>query len=530
MKKSDFIIRNRIQEAINKHRDDFPLWVKDKTNISLRPTQVLHAEELMLHPKSNMIAPPRFGKTLIVELVDLYDSAINPFEDGRIWAPKEDQAKESLKYQIEAIEMSPILSAFVAREQGKRKISSKGYKFINGSNWRAFGIYGNFEGQNATIIRLEEYDDLDEDIVKNRVMPRGSAANRNGLPTRIRITGTIQAGKGNIYQAFKNPAYFNCSLFEVTVGLLYGYYDKDIIDQARNDLTKDEFLRIWMLVFTEAKNFIQDRWVRMAIEKGIRLNYDLIDPYELTDTYQAQGVVYGGLDMGDSGESKTASKYVAQFIESVGNKYYLWLGGKEWDATENPKVVQSEYADLCEIYGARFGTGDALKSDMIRDINQALYSKRLIRTNVDLFPTHSKSSWPDWDFSPVWNTGEFKWLHGVALQKDFELGNIIFPYVDKSDDRPIAKFLIKTKSVLANIKSYKKSPTQKYPTLEAINKVLGDDHFDALVMAKAASMLKYRPTLDLSQISTSGHRTFQGDSMRTQIDRDLYDIQRGNKF
>jgi hypothetical protein len=90
---------------------------------------------------------------------------------------------------------------------------------VNRSCWNIHGIWGEFEGVNATIIRGEEYDDLDVERFEQRVIPRGGAKNVNGKPTRIRLTGTIQESKGNIYHADYGKKYYICQKFNVELGI-----------------------------------------------------------------------------------------------------------------------------------------------------------------------------------------------------------------------------------------------------------------------------------------------------------------------
>jgi hypothetical protein len=514
MKKSDLIIRNRVETAIREYMDPV-LWAKNVLNLELRTTQKVHIQEIMAHNHVLDVLPPRFGKTVEMEFVNLYETATTPWEDGRIWGPKEDQAKESLKYQTEWIENSPILRRYVARKNGKRQISTTGYTFMNASNWKAFGIYSNFEGENATIIRGEEFDDMDMEVWNTRVLQRGGAANRNNKPTRIRLTGTIQAGKGNIFQADADPTYFTMTKWDVFVGLELGYYDNATIQKIHDTLTEDEWKRIYLLQYTEAKNFIHEQWVRNCIQAGLKLEWAGISPDD-NESYTPHGVVYAGLDMGDSGEKKSSSYYSAQFIEAIGDKR-LWLGGRRWKPTEDPQKVKKEFVDLWRFYHASYGMGDALKADMVRDINKMLYAERLINTNPDNFEAHSQADWKKWDFPPVWNTAEFKWQNGYALAKMLEETNLVLPYFNKHDTSPHARV---GKSLIQNLKNIKaeRKGTAKYPKISFIKALIGDDDFDGLVMACASSFMHSHPVVDLSRLKTTGQNRVVSHDFKPDID------------
>lgn len=503
LKASDLQAKLRIDEALQRHKDDIVLWVKDKTNISLRPTQIFHIQEIFSHSSIVDILPPRFGKTVEVELANLYESALNPWEDGRIWAPKEDQAKESLKIQVENIESSPILRQYISRKSGKRQLSTTGYQFLNGSNWKVFGIYANFEGENATIIRGEEFDDIDIDIWNTRVLPRGGAANRNGLPTRIRLTGTIQEGKGNLYQADNDSGYHTLTKWDVNVGLKLGFYDDATILKIRETLSEDEWKRIYLLEYTEAKNFIHEGWLRGCEKRAMAAGWE---GHAFPDggEYSGQGVVVAGLDMGSSGTGRASSHYSAQFLEVIGETV-VYLGGKRWRPAENPDVVKRDFVRMWGFYGAKYGYGDALKADLVRDINRMLYSERLIRTNPDAFEQHSQADWKRYDFAPVWNTSEFKWQNGYALAKNIELGQFVVPMGSS------------IRSQLLNIRE-DRTVKGRYPRLIYIKPEIGDDDFDALVMAKACALARIQAPVKYEKLSTQGGRILSGERLALETD------------
>jgi len=479
MKKSHIKLANRAEKEIKKFVDNNYLWLKHICNFECRPPQVVWADEIEKNPYIVIMAPPRFGKTNLVELMCLKDTATHPWEEGRTWAPKEDQAKNSLKYQLSAIENSEVLSAYIAVRDGKRQKSTKHYEFWNGSNWKIFGQNSNFEGENATIIRAEEFDDMDWDIWTKRIIERGSAKNRNGLPTRIRITGTIQEGKGNMYRVVEDPEYYTATLFDVYDGLALGIYDEKLIEHAKKQTSPEDWLRIYLLKFTEAKNYLWEKWIRHAQKRSIEINYEGV-PYEPGGRYDAQGRVVAGLDMGHSGESKTASYYSFQVWEIIGNTA-VWLNGKRWPPTANTKQIKEEVIAWWDFYRIDYAYGDALKADMIADINDMLYAERLISVDRSAFPENSPSNWKNWVFSPVWNTGQTKWNGAQILQSKLRNGEMIIPYFAKDDDGDTAKA---ARSLVANFKNIKQGKSNaRYGILEPIKPEIGDDDFDASWMA-----------------------------------------------
>jgi len=479
MKNTQIKLINRAEEAVMHYAGDPILWLKDKCDFDPRPTQAVQIREILSHSSILDLAPPRFGKTVEVEMACLYETATTPYEDYRIWAPKEQQAVNSLRYQTDAIENSPILNAWVAVKKGKKQLSTTSYEFWNHSSAKAFGINSNFEGENATIIRGEEFDDMDYEVWKNRVLHRGAGANRNGKPTRLRITGTLQAGRGNIYTISKDPQFHNLRAFDVYDGLALNYYDEDYVRSVRITLTNDEWLRIYLLKFTEAKTFIRKKHIMIAQQLANRISWQGAT-YQPGEQYKPTGHVYGSLDMGHAGEKKGSSNYSAQFIEVIGDTI-LYLGGKRWKPTEDTNKIKREYCDLWEFYGARDGYGDALKADVIADINDMLYARRLISVDRKQFADNTQANWGHWSFAPRWNTGQAKWQWAEGIRNKLEAGNILIPYFDQQESHPMAMSVHNLKQNLLNVRIEKTQAN--YPRIGYIDPIIGDDDFDSFCMA-----------------------------------------------
>jgi len=520
MKASQIRVRNQAEQAVMRYAADPLLWLKDVCDFTPRPTQMVNIREILEHSKILDLAPPRFGKTVEVEMAGLYETATTPFEDYRIWAPKYDQAINSLRYQTDAIESSQILSAWIATKKGKRQLSTTSYEFWNRSNAKSFGMSSNFEGENATILRGEEFDDMDLDIWRHRILHRGAGANRNGKPTRIRVTGTIQAGRGNIFQIYEDPSYHNLADLDVYVGLELGYYSPEYIADIKQSLSRDEWERIYLLQFTEAKNFILKPDIMASQQQALRIGWQGVE-YLPGEQYRPQGQVFAGLDMGHSGEKKGSSHYSAQFIEQIGETI-MWLGGKRWKPTADTNQVKREFVDLWEFYGAGEGYGDALKPDLIADINDMLYERHLIRTDRQQFPENSQSNWNHWDFAPRWNTGLNKWDWASNLRNKFEAGKILLPYFDRQETHPHAMAVHHLIQNLLNVRIEKTGA--RYPSLGYIKKEIGDDDFDSLAMAAGCAHDRAVAQIDLSDIATTGRRQIQTPrrSIATELQANLH--------
>ncbi|MCK5740128.1 hypothetical protein KAH55_13145 [bacterium] len=465
--------------------------------------QSVWAEEVLENPFYLLVAPPRMGKTRLIEMICLYQAATNPREDGRTWARKESQAANSLAYQREAIERSQILWNYLALQKGKRVLSSMRYRFVNGSDWKVFGIMSEFEGENASIIRLEEFDDLDIIRVDERVLPRGSAANENGQPTRIYVTGTIQEAKGNMYQYdVHDNTYRVGTKFNVDVGLRLGYYDEAIIGKALETLTKEAYERIYLLKYVSGRNFIWEERLDACQRRAATLKYEGVE-FQPGGKYQPMGHVFCGMDMGHSGTSSTASVYSLQVFEQIGDQV-LWLNGCIWPSTTEPEVLIRDVTEWWYYYKIEGGYADALKASLVSMMNDRLYDERLISVDRQKFPENAAGNWNQWSFSPRWNTGQAKWAWASTLRNKIDRQKLIVPRFDAKDDRQIALAGRRLKENLLNVRE-NNDTHGKYPKLEPINPKLGDDDFDAATMALGCINDRAPGVVDLTALGSGGN-------------------------
>jgi len=384
-----------------------------------------------------------------------------------------------LRYQLSAIKNSEILWAYLDWDGGKRQYSSTRYRFVNKSQWNIHGIWGEFEGVNATIIRGEEFDDLDIERFEQRVIPRGGAKNRNGKPTRIRLTGTIQESKGNIYNADLGEKYYVCQKFGVDIGIALGFYDERIIRIAQENLTEEAYRRIYQLEYTAGRNFIWEEKLEYCQSLAKAKGWEGVE-FSPGGRYDPTGRVFCGFDCGASGSSDTASVYSLQVYEAIGDTI-IWLNGKNWPGTTDPNTLISDMVDWWYFYRIERGYGDALKADLIAAMNDALYDNRLTATDRLRASENSATNWDTWDFSPKWNTGRAKYLWGGILKNKIERGKCIIPRFDAKDERAIAQA---GRLLCARLLNVRENTDTKgaYPKLEYINPKLKDDDFDASIM------------------------------------------------
>jgi len=511
MNKVQTRLANQAEKEIVRYKDDLVLWFKHVCNVTLRGPQLLWLEEVMDNSFYLCMAPPRMGKTFLIEMADLYDCATTPMEDGRIWGPKESQAMDSLRYQLNVIKGSEILWNYLDWESGKRMFSSTRYQFVNKSNFKTFGIYGEFEGVNATIIRGEEFDDLDIERFENRVIPRGGAKNANGKPTRVRLTGTIQEAKGNIFTYDTNGMCTVGTKIPVEIGLDLGFYDEKILEIAQENLTEEEYDRIYRLQYTSGRNFIWEDYLEKCQHLAKEKMWEGVE-FVPGGRYNPTGQVFCGFDCGHAGEGKQRSVYSLQIYEVIG-KYVLWLYGKNWDPTISPDVLMAEMVDYWYFYQIKFGYGDALKCDLIAQMNDTLYDERLISTDRQKDPENKPSNWVKWDFSPQGNTGKNKWIWAGILKNKIEKLNVLIPKFGAKDDRPIATA---GKLMCSRSLNVREAPTKSsYPKLECINPKLGDDDFDASIMAFGCINDRIGLNVNMALLGSTGQTSKMGGIRKT---------------
>lgn len=516
---------NRLNEAIQKYADNTVLWIKDKTGKDADPWQVIEIHEIEEHPNVLVVWPPRFGKTWGMEKVNLKELACNPGENLMIFAPKQDQANNALREHLDSIESSEILKNFIAWRRGKRQLSETKYEFWNGSRAKTFGILGHFDSEEASIIRGEEWDDIDPDTWRNRVIARGGRKNKSGLPTRYRLSGTIQEGKGNMFRTENEGIYHVVTKFDVYDGLALGIYDENAIGIARREMTDDEWLRVYLLRYTEAKNFIWESYLRECIKYAMEIGWGGIE-YIPGKEYHPRGTVYAGLDCGHSGQKKVHSVYRLDLIEVYGDTV-LWLNGKEWESTEDPSLIRRELVDFWEYYQVTAGYGDALKANDIAEMNDALFDRGLVRVDRSKNPENKPSDWDKWDFAPKWNSGKNKYLWGLITKGHIENKKFVLPYFDRRDDRPIAQMARRLERALLNIRIVVNNTS--YPSLEIIKPEIGDDPFDALNMGMACANDRQIIPVDFSEVQSSNKPTVTS-GLRTSVLPDLQGVGKESDF
>lgn len=501
------------------------LWIKDKTGFTAGPHQVIWMYEISENPNILCVEPPRAGKTTCIEAVCMEELFTNSGETELIFGPKQDQASNALKYQLDWIETNKPLKDFVAMRRGKRRLNDTGYELKNGSRAKTFGILGHFDSEEASIIRGEEWDDMDMEIWINRVIARGGKANRSGLPTRFRLSGTIQKGKGNMFQTENSGNYHVVTKFDFYDLLALGWYDENAIAIARKEMTDDEWLRVYLLKYTEAKNYIWESHLNRCLELADERGWQGIE-YKKGGEYRPFGTVYAGFDCGHSGEKKVRSVYRLDLIEMIGETA-LWLNGFEWEPGTDPTKIKEDVRGIWSFYRPAGGYGDALKSNFIAEINDDLFQHGLINVDRSKFPENTPGQWKEWTFAPMWNTGKAKYIWAEITKTKIENMKFLIPNFISKDDRPMANMARRLRRALLNVRM--EVTNASYPSLVIIKKEIGDDPFDALNMAMACANDRQLLPLDFGKIKIADRRLHTAD-LRDSILGQLHHLGKESDF
>ena len=494
----DIQIRNRAEEEIQRYSSSDLLWLKHVCNFTARPQQLMYMAQMDENPFISIVAMQRTGKSRGVDAKVLKWCACNPKEDLRFFAPAVYQARKNLKDTIDLILQSPILLSYIETRLGRKMLSTTHFAFVNGSNGEAFGQDSNLDGVNATIEHCDEFDDMNIEVFKNRILPRAIATNENGMPTRIILSGTIQEEQGNLYAISQDQKFFKPPMFTIYHALEAGLIKRPDFELLKEQLTPDEWIRIALCMYKGGRQFFSRKALRKMQLKGMDMLLRVVEP-EIGRQYETEGEVACGLDMGAQGTQATSSKYSIVFTERVGLwKRYLY--GREWAPTTDPKIIKRDVVELWSFFRPKGGFGDAFDSNLIADINDMLYAEGLTSYSRQREGTeeNTQSNWDKWPFQPIRFTGYQKHWMFKTLRDDISEGRYFTPLIEaEQDDRwdpakakgfvdpaagdkALIKFIVQCKNMRAE-----RAPSGQYYIYSMIKPRLGDDNVDSAAMANA---------------------------------------------
>lgn len=517
-KSSNIKVANIAEQVIQKYKDDPFERVRILYGMELRAFQWEWWFLLDQYPDTLGYCCNRVGKTVVIQLKNLDEKLINSYEEEMIFAPKHDQAVESFKVQYNIIEKenTPI-NAYIKKNAAGKPLFGMGFvQFENKSSAKTFGVTSNFEGENATIQHIDELDDIPPDTLK-RIMGRSIGKNRNGMPTRHRLTGVIW-GKLNIWKYLKEymdgvpDAYFRLPPVNVYMALAAGWLDIKAVRRLRQETTDDEWLRTQCLKFIETRNFIWSVRLRLSQYIGLKWGLSPIPPAPAQHFYKNPcDRVSFGLDMGAQGSGDDASDYSLQVTMSNG-PHRRWVWGKTWPGTEDPEVIISDVCTYWAFFKPDGGFGDRLQANLIAQINDRLYQSGLISVNWRKWGGNEQEHWRKWAkkglLTPINNDGWTKHNFYISLESAIRscmqivklniprANLLVFPQVDRYK----AKHLEHWKELQILIRELENLQAEKmasgyYKISRIVKKIedkelqyndtskLGDDRADALAMS-----------------------------------------------
>jgi len=465
--------------------DDHALWHKHVHNVTLDPMQVLKCIEMDEHRYTVDFSCRRTGKTAVKEMWLLKYLATNRDQELGIVAPREAQSLNNLGYHLEAIRRSSILKAFLAYKSGRQQLADTYYQFSNNSLARAYGIYSQVDGGDLTVASLEEVDDMPRDRLFGRFLLMMGATRRLGASTsatnepRIHITG-VYKGADTLSEIVAGGNYRTLPTVDCHLGVELGILNEEFIDKMRRELSPDEYLRQLLCRNVSAKNLIWERFVRRAMQIGLRSGLDVVEPMP-DETHRKRGLIGFGYDAGGHGEKPESSKHCLVVTEQIG-EWSFFPTVITWPAGADDAAVARDIVALWRYFRPDYALGDAYGIGVITMVNDQLFANQL--TDIDRRAVgdgeSTPSTWPEWAFSPIQFEGLTKHQMAQALRRVFHEGRAVLPYIDDADDSLIDMATIGHRTLVRQLSNIRAVPTTKsYSKYEMVRDTLGDDAFDA---------------------------------------------------
>jgi hypothetical protein len=483
------VLQNAAEVEIQRYRDDHYLWHKHVHNVELDPVQVLKCLEMDQHRNTIDFSCRRTGKTSVKELFHLKDNATNADQALGIVAPREKQSQANLDYHLEAIRRSPILSAYIAQKGGRQQIADTYYQFANRSRAEAYGIMANVDGGDLTAASLEEVDDMPKDRLFSRFLLMLGANRRLGASKesknepQIRITGVFK-GADTLTELVAGGHYHLLPTVNVHLGIEMGILNEQFMLEMREQLSHDEYIRQLLCRNTSSRNLIWERWIRRAIQVGVKARLELAEPIP-GESYKKRGLVGFGYDASGHGEDPDASRHAFVVTEQIGN-FMTFPFAYTWPAGTSDDIVKNDLKAFWRYFNPDAAIGDAYGVGMLTQVNDELFADGL--TSIDRRAVgdgqSTASSWIYWPFAPLRFEGMTKHQMATAVRALFVHSRAAMPYIDdrygRTDEQSVRDMHL-LQHQLANIKA--KPTTKAYPSYQMVQKKLGDDLFDAAMAA-----------------------------------------------
>ena len=499
---------NVAEKEIMRYAGDHAAWHKHVHNVDLDPVQLLKMEQMDKQQQSIDFSCRRTGKTATKELWNLEYLACNADQELGIVAPREAQAQVNLRYHLEAIRRSPLLSAFLFYDRGREQFSDTRFQLANRSRAQSYGIMAQVDGGDLTLASLEEVDDMPRDRLYARFLLMMGSTRRLGASKTsvnkpiIRITGVFK-GADTLADMIASGSYFQLKTVDVYLAMAMGIVNEQFMLQMRDELPPAEYLRQLLCVNVTSRNLIWEKWVRQAVTMAIRVGITIVQP-EPGIRYRKRGLLAFGYDHLGHGEDPSSSRSALVVIEEVMG-FRIPIFAKQWKAGENEAVIKGDLKSFWRYFGPDYAMGDAYGIGMIESLNDELFAENLTpidRRTVgegDNQGSSTATTWKGWAFQPIRFEGMVKHQMAQATAMDFKGGHAAIPYIDDLGDQdPAVLDMRELQRQLPNIAA---EPTSKpYSSYRRVNNKIGDDLFDAYIAGTHA--LNTRGTGDVKGLIT----------------------------
>ncbi|AWL12828.1 hypothetical protein HMF8227_02376 [Saliniradius amylolyticus] len=482
-------LSNVAEREIQKYAGDHALWHKHIHNVELDSAQILKMVEMDNNPNTIDFSCRRTGKTAVKEMYFLEHNALNADQEGGIVAPREAQSLVNLGYHLDAIRRSDALSAYIAHKSGRRQLADTYYEFNNRSKAQAYGIMANVDGGDLTWASLEEVDDMPADRLYSRFLLMMGSTRRLGASKhsrndpQIRITGVFK-GADTLSGMVESGMYHCLPPVDCYLGIELGILNEQFILKMRKQLPPEEFIRQLLCRNVAAKNLIWEKWIRSALQLGVKTNLQPAEPEPYLQ-YKKRGVISFGYDHLGHGEDPTSSKSSLVVLEQV-HSFTVCIFAYTWPAGTDEAVIQRDLVRFWRYFRPDFALGDAFGIGLLTSVNDDLFKEGL--TGIDRRSIgegeSTASTWPEWAFSPIRFEGMVKHQMASSLASAFRNNVMVLIYCDDRPDDPDTAVYQSLVKQLANIKPV--NTTKSYSSYKMVKTSIGDDLFDAMMAANWA--------------------------------------------
>lgn len=533
------------EEHIMKYAGDHAMWHKYVHNVDLDAVQILKMTEMDLHPNTIDFSCRRIGKTACKEWYKLEYNACNSDQELGIVAPRQAQSIKNLAYHTEAIDRSPMLSAFISYKNGRKQKSDSKYEFCNRSKAEAYGIMAQVDGGDMTCASLEEVDDMPKDRLYSRFLlmmgstRRAGASKKSKNDPQVRITGVfkgadtltdlLNSGKyyaigclrgdkaiGQIKKLIKegwiDPDSVDVNSYKYPVPILnavnaieLGFVNRQTMDLLRSDLSQDETSRQLSCINTASRNLVWELYLRVAIQVGFQAKIDIVEPVP-GEKYSKRGLVSLGYDHSGHGETPESSKYALVINEQI-SSFTCTIFAKTWPPGTDESIVKNDIISIWRYFDPDYANGDAFGIGLITQVNEELFKEGL--TNVDRHSIgdgdSTATTWGEWAFSPIRFEGMTKHQMATSVRNVFHNRQAAMAYVDDDDgnDAAVADMRLLYKQLINICPAVSKA---SYAIYKMADSKIGDDLFDAYMAALWAMVTRGIATISSIVIPSSVSR------------------------